>query len=113
MSRRRGSATALKASDVVAARGMFPIYTDMGICQEALSDRRFQSRPDRGSRGRTSSRRFCRSFYLPGVKEKVHRDDQRNDQEPVKRRIDRPLSHQERPIAFTWLKNSTLLRAYT
>jgi hypothetical protein len=34
MSRRRGSATALKASEVVEARGMVPIYAHMGICQE-------------------------------------------------------------------------------
>src|SRR5580692_2528922 len=34
MSRRRGSATALKASEVVEARGMSPIYSHMGICQE-------------------------------------------------------------------------------
>src|ERR1700749_1958858 len=33
MSRRRGSATALKASGVVEARGMVPIYSHMGICQ--------------------------------------------------------------------------------
>jgi hypothetical protein len=33
MSRRRGSATALKASEVVEARGMNPIYSHMGICQ--------------------------------------------------------------------------------
>src|SRR5580693_9090992 len=34
MSRRRGSATALKASEVVEARGMNSIYSHMGICQE-------------------------------------------------------------------------------
>src|SRR5258708_7787379 len=34
MSRRRGSATALKASEVVEARGMGRIYTHIGICQE-------------------------------------------------------------------------------
>lgn len=33
MSRRRGSATALKASEVVAARGMLRIYSHIGICQ--------------------------------------------------------------------------------
>ena len=33
MSRRRVSATALKASEVVAARGMFRIYSHIGICQ--------------------------------------------------------------------------------
>src|SRR6266550_7455299 len=33
MSRRRGSATALKLSEVVAARDMRQLYTDMGICQ--------------------------------------------------------------------------------
>jgi hypothetical protein len=33
MSRRRGSATALNASDVVAALAMFSIYSDIGICQ--------------------------------------------------------------------------------
>src|SRR5215470_7198969 len=33
MSRRRGSATALKASEVVAALGMPPIYSHIGICQ--------------------------------------------------------------------------------
>src|SRR5882762_1529292 len=36
MSRRRGSATALKASEVVEARGMRQIYTHIGICQEKL-----------------------------------------------------------------------------
>src|SRR6266404_2222003 len=34
IARRRGSATALKASEVVEARGMGPIYTHIGICQE-------------------------------------------------------------------------------
>src|SRR5579871_1682598 len=34
MSRRRGSATALKASEVVEARGMDSIYSHIGICQE-------------------------------------------------------------------------------
>ena len=34
MSRRRGSATALKASEVVVARGIGSIYSHMGICQE-------------------------------------------------------------------------------
>lgn len=33
MSRRRGSATALKASEVVAARGTVLIYSHIGICQ--------------------------------------------------------------------------------
>ena len=33
MSRRRGSATALKLSEVVAARDMGQLYVDMGICQ--------------------------------------------------------------------------------
>ncbi len=33
MSRRRGSATALKLSEVVAARDMSESYADMGICQ--------------------------------------------------------------------------------
>src|SRR5579883_2479072 len=37
ISRRRGSATALKASDVVAARGMVPIYSYIGICQAFFS----------------------------------------------------------------------------
>jgi hypothetical protein len=31
--RRRGSATALKASEVVAERAMPVLYTHMGICQ--------------------------------------------------------------------------------
>src|SRR6266852_1587668 len=35
MSRRRGSATALKASDVVAARGMRTIYSYIRICKAA------------------------------------------------------------------------------
>src|SRR5882762_6369621 len=34
ISRRRGSATALKASELVEARGMGRIYTHIGICQE-------------------------------------------------------------------------------
>src|SRR5258708_40297434 len=33
MSRRRGSATALKASEVVEARGMIGSYSHTGICQ--------------------------------------------------------------------------------
>src|SRR5580704_3226476 len=33
MSRRRGSATALNASEVVAALAMLPIYSHIGICQ--------------------------------------------------------------------------------
>src|SRR5258708_6460823 len=33
MSRRRGSATALNASEVVAALAMFSIYAHIGICQ--------------------------------------------------------------------------------
>jgi hypothetical protein len=33
MSLRRGSATALNASEVVAALAMFSTYTHMGICQ--------------------------------------------------------------------------------
>jgi len=33
MSRRRGSATALKLSEVVAARDMSQLYADIGICQ--------------------------------------------------------------------------------
>ena len=33
MSRRRGSATALKLSEVVAARDMSELYADIGICQ--------------------------------------------------------------------------------
>src|ERR1700740_2683562 len=33
IARRRGSATALKASEVVEARGMGLIYTHIGICQ--------------------------------------------------------------------------------
>jgi hypothetical protein len=36
MSRRRGSATALKASEVVAARGMNKLYSYMGICQAEM-----------------------------------------------------------------------------
>src|SRR5258708_9966631 len=39
MSRRRGSATALKASEVVEARGMGRIYTHIGICQELFCRR--------------------------------------------------------------------------
>src|SRR5262245_12957876 len=35
MCRRRGSATALKGSEVVAARGMLLIYSYIGICQAA------------------------------------------------------------------------------
>src|SRR5262249_47961972 len=37
ISRRRGSATALKASEVVAALGMPPIYSHIGICQALFS----------------------------------------------------------------------------
>src|SRR6202030_195834 len=36
IARRRGSATALKASELVEARGMEPIYTHIGICQEGF-----------------------------------------------------------------------------
>src|SRR5271154_777637 len=50
MSRRRGSATALKASEVVAARGMSITYTHVGICQGLFIDLRqavfFSRRPE-------------------------------------------------------------------
>jgi len=46
ISRRRGSATALKASEVVAARAMSKnIYSDIGICQQRF--RRKKRSPDR------------------------------------------------------------------
>src|SRR5688500_16498830 len=38
ISRRRGSATALKLSEVVGARGMRVTYVDMGICQVRVLD---------------------------------------------------------------------------
>ena len=45
MSRRRGSATALKLSEVVAARDMSQLYVDMGICQWFNSGRALVMRP--------------------------------------------------------------------
>src|SRR3954463_9323844 len=47
MSRRRGSATALKASDVVVARGMELIYTHIGICKAETELGRYGSYGDR------------------------------------------------------------------
>src|SRR6476660_8728996 len=38
--RRRGSATALKASELVAERAMRRVYSDMGICQARKRPRR-------------------------------------------------------------------------
>src|SRR5215813_9559321 len=49
MSRRRGSAMALKESEVVAARGMVPIYSHISICQALflLGSFSFQAVKDR------------------------------------------------------------------
>src|SRR5580765_270927 len=73
ISRRRGSATALKASAVVAARAMVRSYTDIGICQAA----RTPSRPARrwlAGRARHGGSRTGRG---------------------VVRRVDRELAHDE------------------
>src|SRR5438045_6564546 len=63
ISRRRGSATALKASEVVEARGMVQIYTHIGICQGEF----FGANGTVNSEDFTEVQRRAGDWFVPGV----------------------------------------------